>query len=59
MILKKKKWQEAIRNQLSFLGTQIVIQDEKYASAVLQIAKDAEARWEMDRELDMQYQCKM
>ncbi|KAJ8452660.1 hypothetical protein Cgig2_004996 [Carnegiea gigantea] len=48
-----------IRNQLSSLETQIVIQDEKFASTVLQIAKNAEARREMDRKLNMQYQHKI
>ena len=51
--------QEEIRNKISALETNLRSGSEKSTSALTQVEKYREARNEMDRKLDTQYQRKM
>ncbi|KAF9677858.1 hypothetical protein SADUNF_Sadunf08G0151400 [Salix dunnii] len=51
--------QEDIRNQLSAIETELMTEQEKYASAFARIEKYREARKELERKLDIQYQRKI
>ncbi|KAJ6430373.1 hypothetical protein OIU84_021720 [Salix udensis] len=51
--------QEDIRNQLSAIETELMTEQEKYASAFARIEKYREARKELERKLDTQYQRKI
>ncbi|KAA8533231.1 hypothetical protein F0562_033236 [Nyssa sinensis] len=47
---------EEIRNQILALETDMMNENEKFTSALARVEKYTEARREMDRKLDMQYQ---
>lgn len=51
--------QDDIRNQLSAIETELMTEQEKYASAFARIEKYREARKELERKLDTQYQRKI
>ncbi|GMH01544.1 hypothetical protein Nepgr_003383 [Nepenthes gracilis] len=50
---------EEIRNQIFALETELVTANDKYASALAQVEKNAEMRREIDRKTDRQYQRKI
>lgn len=50
---------EEIRNQISALETDLMSESEKSTSAIVQVEKYRDARREMDRKLDIQYQRKI
>lgn len=48
--------QEEVRNQISTLGTDLVDENEKFASVIAQIEKHRESQREKDRKFDLHYQ---
>lgn len=51
--------QEEVRNQISALETDLMHEKKKSTSAIVRVEKYVEARREMDRKLDIQYQRNM
>lgn len=47
---------ENIRNYVSAFEAELINEKKKFTSALAQVKKDIDTRWEMDKKLDIQYQ---